>query len=416
MKDYLVGGVNSPVRTFRGIDHPPLIIRDGRGPYLRDLEGRRYIDCIMGWGSLILGRAHPAVTAAIARAARAGSPYGLTAPAEVELARLVAQAMPSIEQVRFTVSGTEADMTAIRLARAATKRTKILTFEGCYHGHSDGVLVKRGSGLATLGLSGSAGVPALIARETLVLPLNDVAALEQACREFGSSIAGIILEPVPANMGVVVPEPGFLRRVRQLATQIGAVLIFDEVVTGFRLGLGGAQGRFGVRPDLTVLGKIIGGGCPIGAVGGARGLMGQLAPEGPVYHAGTFAGHPISMAAGIAVLSRLAQHPPYAALETAAQRIDEVVTAAAERRGIPVQVNRLGSMLTVFFSAKPVKNFAAAQASDRGRFGAFARELLARGVLIPPSPFEAMFLSAAHTASIVDRAATAMARAIAKLA
>ena len=369
----------------------------------------------MGWGALILGHAHSAVRRAVRDQLSRGWHFGLTGRLEGELAELIADAMPSIEQVRFTTSGSEAAMTAIRLARAATNRTLLLSFEGCYHGHSDGLLVKRGSGLATLGLSSSAGVPASIAQETLVVPYNDAAALEQAFAQFSDRIAGAIVEPVAANMGVVIPETSWLRRLRELTASYGSVLIFDEVVTGFRLGWGGAQELFRIRPDLTILGKIIGGGFPIGAVGGSRALMRRLAPEGDVYHAGTFAGHPVSMAAGVATLRELRRRDPYDSLERRTIRLADGVRHAAARANRTVCVNQIGSMLTVFMRQAPVRNFADTQSSDRAAFAAFANGLRERGVLVPPSPFEAMFLSTAHTSSLVKKIIQAATDAFTKL-
>jgi len=399
----LVGGVNSPVRAFRAVGGEPLHASRGRGAVLTDARGRRFVDLIMGWGALILGHSHPQVVAAVRGQLSRGSHFGLTHAGEVALADAIARAMPSVEQVRFTASGTEACMSAIRLARGATGRCTILTFEGCYHGHSDGLLVKRGSGLATLGLAASAGVPEPIAAQTLIAPYGDVDALEQAFRDHGPQLACAILEPVAANTGVIVPQRHFLKRLRELTSRHGALLIFDEVVTGFRLGLGGAQGLLRVRPDLTVLGKVIGGGLPIGAFGGPRALMRELAPEGRVYHAGTFAGHPLSMAAGLATLRLLRRAQPYSRLEACGSRLAEGLRAAAQEWQVPLQVPQIGSMLTVFFAASPVASFADTQRADRGRFAAFANGLRAAGVLIPPSQFEAMFLSVAHTERVIDR-------------
>jgi glutamate-1-semialdehyde 2,1-aminomutase len=399
----LVGGVNSPVRAFRRVGGEPIVAARGRGAILQDVQGRRFVDCVMGWGALILGHAHPEVMRAARLQLLRGPLFGLTTPPEVALARQIADAIPSIEQVRFTPSGTEACMTAIRVARAATGRSKVLSFEGCYHGHSDGLLVRRGSGLATLGLSGSAGVPASIAQETIVIPYNDTGALEEAIGRFGELIACAILEPVAANMGVVPPQPGFLRRVRELTAARGILLIFDEVVTGFRVAYGGAQSALGVTPDLTVLGKIIGGGFPIGAVGGPTRLMARLAPEGDVYHAGTFAGHPMAMAAGLATLQALRRQRPYAALEALGRRLEDGLRRALTHTEPQVQINRFGSMLTVFFGGRRVVSFADAQAADAKRFAAWAGRLRSRGILVPPSPFEALFLSTAHTSAQIDR-------------
>jgi len=400
---YLVGGVNSPVRAFRAVGQPPVVLTEGRGALLRDVDGRRYLDFIMGWGAAILGHAHADVVHAVRRQVGRGAHVGLTHEAEARLAQAISDAIPSIEQVRFTASGTEACMTAIRVARGATGRSKVLTFEGCYHGHSDGLLVKRGSGLATLGLASSAGVPEPIAQQTLVAPYNDPAALEDIFNTFGGQIACVILEPVAANMGVVVPERKFLERVRELATRHGAILIFDEVVTGFRTAYGGLQRALEITPDLTVLGKIIGGGFPIGAVGGSRALMSKLAPEGPVYHAGTFAGHPVAMVAGCATLEALRREDPYKRLERMGRELADGLAQAAARAGVPVQVNRLGSMLTVFFNRAPVRRFDEARQADLQAFAGFANELRRQGVLIPPSQFETLFLSTAHTDAMLAK-------------
>ncbi len=388
----LIGGVNSPVRAFRRVGGSPLVLRSGRGAWVTDVNGRRYLDLIMGWGSLILGHHHAQVLNAVRRQLSRGTLLGLTTELEGQLAQGIGEGMPSIERVRFTPSGTEACMTAIRLSRAWTKRTKVLTFEGCYHGHSDGLLAK------------SAGVPSSVAQETIVIPYNDVAALEEAMARFGDEIACAILEPVAANMGVVVPDPAFLQRLRAATTTQGIILIVDEVVTGFRLRYGGDQKAFGIAPDLTVLGKIIGGGFPIGAVGGRADIMEQLAPEGAVYHAGTFAGHPVTMAAGLATLKVLGQQNPYERLEAMGDQLASGLRTAARQHGVAVQVNQIGSMLTVFFHASPAKQFAA-----------FANGLRRSGILIPPSPFETWFLSTAHTAAQVEHIVEAARKAYAQL-
>ena len=391
----LVGGVNSPVRAFRAVGGEPLILERGRGATVTDAEGHRFIDLIMGWGALLLGHAHPAVVRAVRKRIADGAHLGLTHHGEVELARAITEAIPSIEQVRFAASGTEACMTAVRLARAHTERAKVLAFEGCYHGHSDGFLVAR-----------SAGVPQTLAQDTLVAPYQDCDAVEAAFAQFGDQIAGVILEPVAANMGVIVPDRRFLKRLRELTAQHGALLMFDEVVTGFRVAYGGAQARVGVTPDLTVLGKIIGGGFPIGAVGGRRDVMQHLAPEGDVYHAGTFAGHPAAMAAGLATLKELRRANPYERLEALTTRLAEGLRQAAARAGAAVQVNQASSMLTVFFSGRPVTDCSSANAGQPAQFAAWANGLRQHGVLVPPSPCEAMFLSTAHTEDMVDRIAS----------
>lgn len=418
-KRFLVGGVNSPVRAFRQVGQEPLVLVRGQGVWVTDAQGRQFLDFILGWGSLILGHVHPRVVRAVRRQVANSAMLGLTHPAEVHLAEAIAEAFPSIGKVRFTPSGTEACMTAIRLARAYTGRSKILTFEGCYHGHSDGVLVKRGpacaasgatmesaagrSGLATLGLAKSGGVPEAIAQETIVISYNDLEALDEAITRYGAQLACAILEPVAANMGVIAPHHEFLQRLREVTKQRDILLIFDEVVTGFRVAYGGAQTLFGITPDLTVLGKIIGGGFPIGAVGGPWHLMQRLAPEGEVYHAGTFAGHPVTMAAGLATLDELKRESPYGALESLGGRLAQGLLTAASTAHIPIHVNQVGSMLTVFFSEGPVTHLASAQHANATRFATFANVLRKEGILIPPSPFEAMFLSTAHTQEHIDR-------------
>ncbi len=389
---YLVGGVNSPVRACHQVGGTPLLLVRANGAEVVDADGIKRVDFIMGWGALLLGHHPPVVAAALRRALRQGWLPGLTHPLEAELARRIAEAVPSVEQVRFTASGTEACMTAVRVARAATGRTKILVFDGCYHGHSDSLLARR-----------SAGIPEAVERETISVPFNDAPALEDAMDGHGSDLACVIVEPVAANMGVVPPEPGWLSRIRALTSRSGALLIFDEVVTGFRFGPGGAQRQFGVSPDLTVFGKVIGGGLPIGALGGPRYLMEHLAPTGQAYHGGTFAGHPLSMAAGIATLDALRAHPPYERLEQLTTRWVEGLRDAAKAAGVPAQINRAASMCTVFFTETPVRNLAQAGASHRGRFARWANALRAEGIVVPPSPFEAMFLSAVHTGTQVDR-------------
>ncbi len=402
-KRFLVGGVNSPVRAFRQVGQEPLVLVRGQGAWVTDAQGRQFLDFILGWGSLILGHAHPRVVRTVRRQVANSAMLGLTHPAEVHLAQAITEALPSIGKVRFTTSGTEACMTAIRLARAYTGRSKILTFEGCYHGHSDGVLVKRGFGLATLGLAKSGGVPEAIAQETIVIPYNDLEALDEAITRDGAQLACAILEPVAANMGVVAPQHEFLQHLREMTKQRDILLIFDEVVTGFRVAYGGAQTLFGITPDLTVLGKIIGGGFPIGAVGGPWHLMQRLAPEGEVYHAGTFAGHPVAMAAGLATLAELKRESPYGTLESLGGRLAQGLLTAASAAHIPIHVNQVGSMLTVFFSEGPVTHLASAQHANATRFATLANVLRKEGVLIAPSPFEAMFLSTAHTQEHIDR-------------
>jgi len=402
---FLVGGVNSPVRAFRHVGGEPLMLVSGRKAEVVDAAGGTFVDFIMGWGALLLGHQPSAVLQALREALRHGTLLGLTHPAEVELARLIAQAVPSVEQVRFTASGTEACVTAVKLARAHTGRATILTFEGCYHGHAESVMAH-----------GSAGIPGVLARETLRIPYDDLDALETTMRRAGDRLACVIIEPVAANMGVIAPRPAYLARLRELTRHYGAVLIFDEVVTGFRVGLSGAQGLFGVRPDLTTFGKIIGGGFPIGAVGGGRAIMRRLAPEGDVYHGGTFAGHPWSMAAGVATLSAVMTRAPYEGLETLSQRLAEGLQEAAHAHAIAVQIHRVGSMMTIFFSSKPVRNVDDVKASRRDQFARWVAVLREQGILMPPSPYEAMFVSTAHTALHVKRCVDASREAFRSLA
>ena len=408
--DLFPGGVNSPVRAFRAVGTDPLVLVSGRGPRVIDADGREYIDYIGGWGSAILGHAHPAVVAAIRTAAGDGFGLGTTGPLELELAERIRARMPSIESLRFTSSGTEAVMSAVRLARAVTGRDLVVKFAGGYHGHSDGLLVEAGSGLATQGIPGSAGVPAAWAADTVVLPLNDRTALAYAFAQHAGRIAAVLVEPVAANVGVIPPEPGFLEDARRLSRLDGALLIFDEVITGFRLGPGGAQARYGIRPDLTTLGKVIGGGMPIGAYGGRRDVMDLVAPSGPVYQAGTLSGHAVSMAAGIAALDELTA-ASYLALEAAGARLADGLGRAAARAGRSISVTRAGSLLTVFFRPDPPIDAADALSADRAAFGVFFRAMLAEGVLLPPSQFEAWFVSLAHDDATLDATVAAAHRA-----
>ena len=396
---YLPGGVNSPVRAFRAVGgDPPFLVR-AEGAHLWDADGNRYLDYFGSWGPMILGHAHPLVVEAIQRAAQQGASFGASTAAEANLAELVIAAVPSIEKLRFVSSGTEATMSAIRVARAFTSRKYVIKFEGCYHGHSDGLLVKAGSGLATFGLPGSAGVPAEIAHFTLALPFNDLPALEAAFSAHQDEIACVIVEPVVGNMGCVAPAAGFLQGLRRLTQEHGSVLIFDEVMTGFRLALGGAQQVFDIDPDLTCMGKIIGGGVPCAAFGGKARMMDMLAPLGPVYQAGTLSGNPLAMAAGVATLRYLAGHEKevYGGLEAVTAAVATGVAEAAREAGVAVETNRVGSMVTWFFTQSPVTDFATASKSDTEAFGRFHRAMLDQGVWLPPSQFEAAFLSAAHT-------------------
>ena len=389
------GGVNSPVRAFRSVGRPPLVLERGEGPYVWDADGRRYLDYIGAWGPAILGHAHPAVVEAVALAARNGFALGATNPLEIELGEAIRRAMPSMERLRFTSSGTEAVMSALRVARAATGRDLVVKFAGAYHGHSDGLLVEAGSGLATQAIAGSAGVPAAVAATAVVLPYNDPAAVTQAFAEHLGRIAAIIVEPVVANAGVIRPAAGYLEQLREVTRADGALLVFDEVITGFRLGSGGAQARFGVTPDLTTLGKIIGGGMPIGAYGGRADLMELVAPAGPVYQAGTLSGHPVSMAAGIATLRELTEDG-YATIEESTAVLAAGLTDAVKSAGRAVAVARVGSLLTVFFLPTPPVDAGEALASDRDAYARFFGSMLDQGILLPPSQFEAWFVSMAH--------------------
>jgi glutamate-1-semialdehyde 2,1-aminomutase len=397
----LPGGVNSPVRAFRAVGGTPFFVQRGEGPYLYDVDGRRYIDYVCAYGPLVLGHTPPSVAAALQEAVARGWSYGAPNPLEVELAELVTAAIPSVEQVRFVNSGTEATMSALRLARAATGRPGVIKFDGCYHGHADAFLVSAGSGVATLGLPDSPGVPASAVQHTSSVPFNDLAAVEAAFAKAPAAIAAVIVEPVVGNAGVLLPEPGFLAGLRAITRREGALLIFDEVMTGFRVAYGGAQASYGVVPDLTCLGKIIGGGLPVGAYGGRMDLMQQIAPAGPVYQAGTLSGNPLAMAAGIATLQALQGPGTYATLERRSATLASGLAAAAQRRGIPVTINRAGSMFSLFFHPGPVRTFAEAKASDADRFRYFHRRMLESGVFLAPSAYEAAFLSLAHDDAVI---------------
>jgi glutamate-1-semialdehyde 2,1-aminomutase len=395
--DVFPGGVNSPVRAYRAVGvEPPVPVR-GRGAHVFDREGRRYVDYVGAFGPLILGHAHPAVVAAVKETAAAGGPFGLTVELEIRLAGLIREAMPNLEKLRFVSSGTEAAMTALRVARAATGRELVLKFDGGYHGHSDALLAKAGSGVATLGLPGSAGVTPAVAAQTLIAPYNDLDAVAEVFRRHGERLAAVIVEPIAANMGVVEPLPGFLQGLRDLCSRAGALLVFDEVITGFRVARGGAQAIYGVVPDLTLLGKIIGGGLPIGAFGGRPELMDLLAPAGPVYQAGTLSGHPLAMAAGCATLEQL-DDGRYKRLD----RLSERLAGGIAERLSGASVTRVGSLLTPFFRSLPPRNMQEAAESDTARFAEVFRQLLERGVLPPPSQFEAWFVSAAHSDENVE--------------
>jgi glutamate-1-semialdehyde 2,1-aminomutase len=399
----LVGGVNSPVRAFRSVGGDPLIIDHGKAQYLYDADGNELLDYICSWGAILLGHAHPAVSAAIADQSGRGTSFGATTELEVELAALIIRAIPFIEKIRFVSSGTEATMSALRLARGVTKRDYLLKFEGCYHGHADSFLSQAGSGLATLGIAECPGVPQTLAALTLNVPYNDLGAVERVFSEHKDKIAAVIVEPIAANMGVVLPADGFLKGLREISRKHGALLIIDEVITGFRLCNGSAQPLLGIEADLITLGKIIGGGVPVAAYGGRAELMNQVAPLGPVYQAGTLAGNPLAMRAGIATLKQLAVAGVYEGIQANAARLVNGLRAIISEIGIVAQVNSVGSLSTLFFTAEPVRDYSGAKKSDTKRYAHFFREMLNRGVLLAPSQFEAAFLSAAHTAADIDR-------------
>ena len=401
-KTVLPGGVNSPVRAFRAVGGTPFFVAAAAGARLTDVDGRSYVDYVCSWGPLILGHAHPGVLAAIRAAAERGWSYGAPCPAEVELAELVRRRMPAVEMVRFVNSGTEATMAAVRLARAATGRHAILKFDGCYHGHGDSFLVKAGSGVATLGLPDSPGVPPALAGLTVTLPFNDAAALEQLFQRRGGELAAAIVEPFIGNAGFIAPEAGFHEALRGLCDRHGVLLIFDEVMTGFRVAAGGAQQRLHVRPDLTTLGKIIGGGMPVGAYGGRADLMRLIAPEGPVYQAGTLSGNPVAMAAGLATLLETEQAGFYESLERRTARLVAGIGNAARRHGVALTIGHAGSLWGMFCAPGPIRNFAQAKASDTALFARWHRAALARGVFLAPSAFEAGFVSSAHTDADID--------------
>ncbi len=412
---YLPGGVNSPVRAFKSVGGEPIIVKRGFGAYIEDVEGNKYIDFLMSWGPLILGHAHPRVVEEVKRAVENGLSFGLTNPYEVEIAKEVVEAVPSAEKVRFVNSGTEAVMSAIRLARGFTGRKYVVKFDGCYHGHYDSVLVSAGSGVATLGIPGTPGIPEEIAKLTYVLPYNDPEAVRKLFSQKGEEIACVIVEPVAGNMGVVPPTEDFLRTLREETEKHGALLIFDEVITGFRLSYGGAQEYFGVTPDLTTLGKVIGGGMPVGAYTGKGEIMSKVAPEGEVYQAGTLSGNPVAMAAGLATLKVLKETNPYGELEKRTEYLTGEISKLLTQRGIPHTVNRIGSMFTVFFTEGEVRNYSDARKSDLKLFARFFKNLLKNGVLIPPSQFEAWFLSTAHDGDVLNEALERIEKAIREL-
>jgi glutamate-1-semialdehyde 2,1-aminomutase len=413
--DLFPGGVNSPVRAFRGVGGTPRFIARGKGSHMVDVDGNDYVDYVLSWGPLIVGHCHPEVMRAVQDAMKEGSSFGAPSPREIQLAELVRARMPWVEKMRFCSSGTEATTAAIRVARGFTGRDDILKFDGCYHGAGDPLLVKAGSGVETLGLPDSPGVPADLAKHTLTLPYNDLAAAERLFAERGARLAAVIIEPVVGNMGVLVPRPGYLQGLLDLCRKHGALLIVDEVMTGFRLGTGGACGLYGLRPDLVTFGKVIGAGLPVGAFGGRRDVMDRVAPAGPIYQAGTLSGNPMAMAAGHASLS-LMTPAAYERLEERSAQLADGLARAAGKAGVPVQLNRVGSMLTVFFSAEPVFDAASARRCSTKRFGAFFHALLERGVYFPPSQFEAAFLSTAHTAEDVEHTVRAAEAAFAEAA
>ncbi len=399
--ELMPGGVNSPVRAFRGVGGTPLFIKSAKGPFITDIDGRKFIDYVGSWGPMILGHADDEIVAALSEIAKKGTSFGAPNELEIELAEEIVDAVPSIEMVRMVNSGTEATMSAIRLARGATGRDKLVKFEGCYHGHADSLLVKAGSGVATLGLPDSPGVPASLAQHTITCPFNDPVALEDVFAKH-DDIAAVIIEPVAGNMGVVAPAPGYLEFVRATTTKNNSLLIFDEVMTGFRVARGGAQELYGVSPDITCLGKIIGGGLPVGAYGGSRDVMQNIAPAGPIYQAGTLSGNPLAMTAGLLTLRRLKSDSVYETLEKRAAVLCEGMSNAAAAAGLATTTNRVGSMWTTFFAREPVTDWKSAASSDRALYGRFFHAMLAAGVYLAPSQFEAGFVSRAHTDDVIE--------------
>ena len=412
---YLPGGVNSPVRAFKAVGGFPAFITRGQGSRIFDEDGNQFIDYVCSWGPLILGHAHPQVVTALKKAVERGTSFGAPTELETTLAKLICAAIPSIEMIRFVNSGTEATMSAIRLARAFTARDRIVKFAGCYHGHADGLLARAGSGMASLGIPSSPGVPVSVTHDTLIAPYNNLPAVEKLFNEFGQEIAAVIVEPVAANMGVVPPQPGFLGHLRDLTREDGALLIFDEVITGFRVAYGGAQSLYQVTPDLTCLGKIIGGGLPVGAYGGRGDIMEMVAPLGPVYQAGTLSGNPLAMTAGIETLKVLNQPEIYHHLEVKSKLLEEGIKDAVDKSAIDVQVSRVGSLLTIFFSNKPVTDYETAREADTELFGSFFHRMLANGIYWPPSQFEAAFVSIAHTETDIHSTIEAVKQAFVSL-
>jgi len=413
-KKLMPGGVNSPVRAFKSVDMDPIFMARGKGSKIYDIDGNEYIDYVLSWGPLILGHTNDRVVEAIKKVAELGTSYGAPTLMENELAKLVIDRVPSIEVIRMVSSGTEATMSALRLARGFTGRNKILKFEGCYHGHGDSLLIKAGSGVATLGLPDSPGVPEGVAKNTITVPYNDLDRVRYAFKEFGEDIAGIIVEPVAGNMGVVPPLPGFLEGLREVTSEYGALLIFDEVMTGFRVGYNCAQGYFGVTPDITCLGKVIGGGLPVGAYGGRAEIMEQIAPSGPIYQAGTLSGNPLAMTAGYETLSQLSPED-YKEFGRKADLLEEGLKEAALKYEIPHRINRAGSMIGIFFTNEVVKDYESAKTSNLEFFGQYYREMANQGVFLPPSQFEGLFLSTAHTDEDIKKTIKAAETAFSRL-
>lgn len=414
-KKLMPGGVNSPVRAFKSVNMDPIFMASGSGATITDIDGNTYIDYVLSWGPLILGHAHPEVVAAIKETAESGTSFGAPTVLENEMAKLVMERVPSIEMVRMVSSGTEATMSALRVARGFTGRNKILKFEGCYHGHGDSLLIKAGSGVATLGLPDSPGVPESVAQNTITVPFNDLESVREAFRQFGEDLAAVIVEPVAGNMGVVPPNDGFLQELRNLTTENGTILIFDEVMTGFRVGYNCAQGYYGVTPDMTCLGKVIGGGLPVGAFGGRREIMQQVAPSGSIYQAGTLSGNPLAMRAGYETLSRLSEDS-YTTFIERGDQLEAGFRAAAEKYNIPHTVNRAGSMIGFFFTNEEVVDFHSAKTSDLELFADYYKLMAEEGIFLPPSQFEGMFLSTAHTEEHIAKTVEAFHTVFAKLA
>ncbi|HZG72662.1 MAG TPA: glutamate-1-semialdehyde 2,1-aminomutase [Chondromyces sp.] len=408
------GGVNSPVRAFKSVDMDPIFMERGKGSKIYDIDGNEYIDYVLSWGPLILGHANDQVVEALKKTAESGTSFGAPTLLENELAKLVIERVPSIEIVRMVSSGTEATMSALRLARGYTGRNKILKFEGCYHGHGDSLLIKAGSGVATLGLPDSPGVPEGIARNTITVPYNDLDSVKYAFEQYGEDIAGVIVEPVAGNMGVVPPQPGFLEGLRSITEQYGALLIFDEVMTGFRVGFHCAQGHFGITPDITCLGKVIGGGLPVGAYGGRAEIMERIAPSGPIYQAGTLSGNPMAMTAGLATLSQLTPES-YEEFSKKADKLEEGLSAAAKAYDIPHTINRAGSMIGIFFTNEDVINYEKAKTADLTLFANYYREMAMEGVFLPPSQFEGLFLSTAHSDEDIEKTIAAAEKAFSRI-